>query len=308
MAGANARTMSLSPFPSIALIIESRDPRANEPARMEHVARLLEHARPLAQTGRLAEVAIVHHGTPEAERGALAALAGVPVCFVQVSAGTGYHAAKHLGFEATGSDVVVFADADGMPEDGWLERLCAPFAQEGVEAVQGRIAYPADPLGAVRTAVELLQGGGFQLDNVAFRREVFEAFRYAPGDALYGGSARAIARRLAAAGVTVRQEPQARLVRPSPSSLRELAQLRRWRGLDEPGVAKVLKFALRWMLTLDRRLAPELGLVYRVIRLRLHSALERTGLRAGVPALGEGILLSYHPADRGLGSSDFRAA
>ena len=58
----------------------------------------------------------------------------------------GLSGARNTGVEHATGDVVVFIDDDAVPEHDWLEELVAPFADDHVVAVGGRIdpAWPAD--------------------------------------------------------------------------------------------------------------------------------------------------------------------
>ncbi|MFN8472407.1 MAG: glycosyltransferase [Anaerolineae bacterium] len=49
---------------------------------------------------------------------------------------------RNLGICATSGDVVVFLDADGIPNPDWLARIGAWFADPSVAAVGGGIAWP----------------------------------------------------------------------------------------------------------------------------------------------------------------------
>ena len=52
--------------------------------------------------------------------------------------GRGPAAARNTGVASTSADVVVFLDADTVPEPGWLQAMVSPLREEGVVAVKGR--------------------------------------------------------------------------------------------------------------------------------------------------------------------------
>jgi glycosyltransferase involved in cell wall biosynthesis len=142
---------------SEALVIETNNLRGGG-AGAEKVAatleRLMERLRP--QLPRLAEVVITHDGLPAAAQERLTLAAGRALAFVRLPAGCGYYAAKNLGFEATASSVVAFADADCWPEPRWLEALLAPFDDASVQVTAGRTTYRGDLLGIAATTIDFM--------------------------------------------------------------------------------------------------------------------------------------------------------
>ncbi|HEX2092344.1 MAG TPA: glycosyltransferase [Longimicrobiaceae bacterium] len=101
---------------------------------------------------------------------------------------TNYFAAKNAGAEAATGEIVALLDSDCEPQPDWLERLVAPFA-EGAEvaAVAGRTRYTGGSWAARTFSIPDFayvhgeQGGeasGFNINNVAFRREAFLAHRF----------------------------------------------------------------------------------------------------------------------------------
>lgn len=47
-------------------------------------------------------------------------------------------AARNLGAKNAGGEIILFTDADCIPEPDWVERMCAPFEDEQIAGVQGR--------------------------------------------------------------------------------------------------------------------------------------------------------------------------
>jgi len=94
-----------------------------------------------------------------------------------------YFAAKNAGTSNAAGDIIALLDGDCAPEPDWLEALLAPLGP-GVAAVGGRTRY-AGSSWAARTfsvpdfahvlAEEKDAASGFNINNVAFRREVLLA-------------------------------------------------------------------------------------------------------------------------------------
>ena len=47
-------------------------------------------------------------------------------------------AARNLGAENAEGEILLFTDADCIPENGWIEKMCAPFEDGQIVGVQGR--------------------------------------------------------------------------------------------------------------------------------------------------------------------------
>jgi len=48
-------------------------------------------------------------------------------------------AARNAGIAASGGDIIAFIDDDAVPEPGWLDHLCAPFADPTTDATGGYV-------------------------------------------------------------------------------------------------------------------------------------------------------------------------
>lgn len=202
--------------------------------------RLREQTRPLAS---LAALAVTHDGLPADARAALDRAAGVAIRWVQLAAGVDYYEAKNVGFDAVAdADVVAFADADCWPVPCWLEELIAPFDRDGadVQVSAGRTTYRTDLLGTAASTIDFMYfptplGEGctrnFYANNVAFRRDVFGAFRYAAHD-MYRGHCQILGTRLHRAGIPITFIPAARTIHRFPDRVAELVKLRLLRGED----------------------------------------------------------------------------
>ncbi len=94
-----------------------------------------------------------------------------------------YFAAKNAGAAAADGDVVALLDGDCIPEPHWLEALLGQF-ESGAAAVGGRSRYPGStwlartfsvPDFAYILSEQSGAASGFNIHNVAFRREVLLA-------------------------------------------------------------------------------------------------------------------------------------
>jgi hypothetical protein len=198
---------------------------------------LREQTRPLAS---LKDFVITHGGLPAPMRRRLDEAAGTAVRWVELPAGTNYYQAKNIGFAETRGDIVVFADADCLPESRWLEELLLPFEDPKVQVVAGRTSYRRDFLGTAATTIDFMYfpsslgeecSRNFYANNVAFRREVFEVHNYQEHE-MYRGHCVVLGMQLYSAGIPVTFVPAARTIHRFPDSIGELVQLRLLRGRD----------------------------------------------------------------------------
>jgi len=108
---------------------------------------------------------------------------------------TGEGLAANLGAAASHGRVLVFLSADATPaDDGWLDRLLAPFdSPDAPAAVQGGVtaqfvsgAPPHDPRFTREAARWRVDHGGVAVSmaNMAVRRDIWDAFPFAPSSAL----------------------------------------------------------------------------------------------------------------------------
>lgn len=89
----------------------------------------------LASTPPSTEVMVVDSESDTAETIEVAAAAGV-AC---TRAGRGLSVARNAGITTAVRPIVVFTDDDCRPTAGWIQHLVAPFADERVAAVTGRM-------------------------------------------------------------------------------------------------------------------------------------------------------------------------
>ena len=97
-----------------------------------------------------------------------------------------YFAAKNAGTAVAAGDVIALLDGDCEPASDWLEALLAPF-ESGVAAVGGRTRYTGGSWAAWTFSIpdfahvlaeEKDAASGFNINNVAFRREVLLAYPF----------------------------------------------------------------------------------------------------------------------------------
>jgi len=82
------------------------------------------------------DVVVTHDGLSDAEQHRVSEALGRDVKFVTLPLGTGYYAAKNVGFEATTARFVAFADSDCWPAAGVVGcAVCS--AAEGARAGRG---------------------------------------------------------------------------------------------------------------------------------------------------------------------------
>jgi glycosyltransferase involved in cell wall biosynthesis len=102
------------------------------------------------------------------------------------SLASNYFAAKNAGAAAAAGDIVALTDGDCVPVPDWVEALLAPL-EPGVAAVAGRTRYGGKswtartfsiPNFAYNLAEENGAASGFNINNVAFRREVLLAYPF----------------------------------------------------------------------------------------------------------------------------------
>lgn len=215
--------------------------------------------------GTLAQVVITHDGLPAAVCGDLERLAGYPIDFERIGGETGYYEAKNIGFARTDAarcDYVVFADADCLPNDGWLAALLSPFAADpATQVVAGRTSYAATVAGTALTTIDFMyfcrpvaagNTANFYANNVAFRRSVFDRYRYQRLDAVYRAHCQVLGLRLGQDGIGIHYAPAAHTEHRLPDTRRETLKLRWMRGQDTYGITPFLVRthaapALQWL-------------------------------------------------------------
>jgi glycosyltransferase involved in cell wall biosynthesis len=132
------------------------------------------------------------------------------------SPASNYFAAKNAGASVATGELIAMLDGDCEPASDWLEALVAAF-QPGVAAVAGRTRYTGSSWSAWTFSIpdfayvlgdDRRAASGFNINNVAFRREVLLAH---PFDARIrrNGGCYLLFHQLRAAGECVLYEPRA---------------------------------------------------------------------------------------------------
>lgn len=240
----------MSNEPSLALVLETNNLTGGD-AEPERVARSLERLLShLSQQSfglpRLTELVVTHDGPLAAFAERLEAAAGRPLTLLALGADADYYEAKNRGFDVTTADVVVFGDGDCWPDATWLEHLHATFVAEPTTRVAaGRTTYRDGLLGTAASSIDFMYftrdrgrcTRNFYANNVAFRRDVFEAHPFPLGADLYKGNCQLLGVKLAGLKIPIRFVPRARTIHRFPDSWRELVHLRFLRGRDLRRVA-----------------------------------------------------------------------
>lgn len=112
--------------------------------------------------------------------------------------------ARNLALSNASGELIVFIDDDCIPEDGWLDKLLAPFRESSVVGVQGGVSVPVSassvgwaetllgfPGGGIKRIIEADQGNPKTMEistlNCAYRRFVIEKIGGFLEDLKYGG-------------------------------------------------------------------------------------------------------------------------
>lgn len=232
-----------------ALVLETNNLRGGADAQtkaassLERLMALL--ARQTVPLTALAQVVVTHDGLSAATCEAVRRAAGRPIDFVRIDRATGYYEAKNAGFAATEAArcaYVLFADADCLPDDDWLEQMLLPFGRaDAPEVVAGRTSYAANVVGTALTTIDFMYfpnvdhagtTSNFYANNVVFRREVFAQHGYQPLEGVYRAHCQVLGMRLKAAGVPIHYAAAAHTEHRLPDTRAEALKLRWLRGQD----------------------------------------------------------------------------
>lgn len=286
---------------------------------------------------------ITHDGIDALTCTYLAELANFPIDFVKIDQLDSYYEAKNAGFDRIDPqrcDYVAFCDADCLPSPQWLEQLLLPFADQAATpplAVAGRTSYSGSAMGVALTSIDFmyfpspLRAGAtknFYANNVAFRREVFDQYRYQELAGVYRAHCQVMGLRLQKAGIAVHFAAHAHTEHRLPDTRRELIKLRWMRGEDSVSLTPYLvrSHAPSYLQWLARSgpigpfcvMAMRLGYSLRAVndqhmpRLRGLARLAAVGMTCGLSALDtlgaitRGLVsIVRQPADRELAALSY---
>ena len=219
--------------------------------------------------------------------------------------GLGYCELKNEGAKRASGDIVVFLDSDVIPEPDWLDQLVRSFLDPGVQVVGGTSyiepvslytrAFALTWFFPLRTPDGPLQTTPyFVANNVAGRREFLARYPF-PDDPRFRGQGSTLADTLAAEGIPIYENPNARVSHPPPNGVshfvhralcegHDLIIKERLRGRSAPvSLGRNVRLSY-WAL---RKMAAE-------IRESIWSQRERVGLSAAAAPFAFGIALLYY--------------
>jgi hypothetical protein len=139
-----------------------------------------------------------------------------------------YYQQKNLGAALTRGQIVIFLDCDVVPERGWLGAMLAAFDDPAVDVVGGETYVELDGFLSRAFALfwlfslraddgDLAPARFFHANNVAFRREIFNAHGF-PDLPIYRGQCTLLGDAIATARAGFFRLRGARVSHPYPSS------------------------------------------------------------------------------------------
>lgn len=227
-------------LPSVSVVIEWENARLSELGRTrEMLAALSTQLREVED--RMAEppeLIVLHDAEavdPALVRGCVEEAFGTPpriALRTETTDGDGYYAQKNAGAALATRDLLLFLDSDVVPEPGWLSTLLGNFADPKVDVVCGNTYVDAEdfasrafalfwffPLRSAATPdAAPVESEHFFANNVVFRRELFNAYRF-PELPMMRGQCVQLARRLREDGHTILIDRRARVSHPPPNGL-----------------------------------------------------------------------------------------
>ena len=147
--------------------------------------------------------------------------------------GLEYYEQKNLGAQQSDADLIIFLDSDVSPEQGWLAGYLEAFQNPDVQVVRGNTyimtedlyskalalawVFPLRGEGFPNTENDLTQTDHFWANNVAFRRETFDALGGFPDMPSFRGQCVALAQNLKEQGVDIFLQQRSPVAHPAPS-------------------------------------------------------------------------------------------
>ncbi len=157
---------------------------------------------------------------------------------------SGYYRQKCIGAEATSGRDLLFLDSDVIPQPGWLAGMLQALEDPAVQVLIGTtVAEPAEGRAKRATALcwvfepapppgdTLVPAPRFIVNNVVFRRDVFERFPFEESNTVRGQCER-LGKTLKANGITIWRHPKAVVEHPSFASEEEVLERGARDGLD----------------------------------------------------------------------------
>jgi hypothetical protein len=235
-------------LPTFSLVLEWENARLSELGRTQEMLKRLheqivevEHPRP--------EIIILHDKDHVERRlieevvGKVSKLETWPADIrIFPTDGLGYYEQKNFGAQQSDSDLIIFIDSDVIPEPGWLANLLEAFQNPDVKVVWGNTyitqerfydrAFALFWFFPLRSDEEGLRRADYVLaNNLAFRRETFEAFQF-PSLPLFRGQCGALTENLKKHGIDIFCQPGARVSHPPPNGLRHFVTRAVCEGYD----------------------------------------------------------------------------
>jgi len=225
---------------SLSVVVEWDNVRYSEVARATRMLRrLVDQIGGLAPAGRPpADILVLYDEEaidPAIVNRALDSFVGrLPAGVELRSVGTQglrYYQLKNEGARRGTGEVILFADSDVLPEDGWLAQLLAPLEDPAVHAVTANTYIDRDSLYSKTFALAwyfptrsedgpLATTRSSMVNSMAIRRTTFARFPFPDDRGLYIQQCVGWARNLRAHGIEIRRNPRARVGHPPPSFLR----------------------------------------------------------------------------------------
>lgn len=236
----------------VSLVLETNNLRGDTPESKAVFNSLVAIMKVLNQQSTalntLGELIITHDGIPEDSQDTLIKIAECPINFVEIAPDCGYYEAKNIGFNASKGDIVVFADTDCIPVNGWLTALITPLLEDHehkLGAVAGRTTYHKGLLGCSASSIDFkyykhptfeTATRNFYANNIAMRRHIFATYSYPDADNVYRGHCQMLGLRLYRNNIVVHYAFDAHTMHAFPNTFMDLVRLRILRGQDTVGL------------------------------------------------------------------------
>ena len=149
--------------------------------------------------------------------------------------------ARNLGAKKAAGEIILFTDADCVPEADWIEKMCGPFKDESVVGVQG--AYKTKQRRVVARFVQyeieerygiMKKAGSIDFIgsySAAYRKDVFHAFEGFDKDfPIASGEDTDLSYRLASQGYKMIFEPGAIVYHEHPSQMMDYLKMKFYRA------------------------------------------------------------------------------